>query len=101
MAVPESDTAVSGVLMYCTHICPYCHMAQRLLEKKGVIVEKIFVDRESGRREEMIRRTDRTSVPQIFVGARHIGGYRELAQLDMAGELDDLLQQLPHRPDPA
>lgn len=87
--------------MYCTHVCPYCHMAQRLLEKKGVAIEKIFVDREPARREEMIRRTDRTSVPQIFIGARHIGGYRELAQLDMAGQLDDLLQEHTQRPDHA
>lgn len=98
MDVPESDTPGAGVLMYCTNVCPYCHMAQRLLEKKGVSIEKIFIDREPRRREEMIRRTDRTSVPQIFIGTRHIGGYRELAQLDLAGELDELLKP---RPDPA
>lgn len=83
---------MAKVLMYTTRTCPYCQMAQRLLEKKGVVIEKIRVDEEPSRREEMSQRArGATSVPQIFIGTRHIGGYRELAQLELKGELDPLL----------
>ena len=81
----------ASVLMYSTHVCPYCRMAERLLEKKGVQAEKVMVDENPARREEMIRLTGRTSVPQIFIGNTHVGGYTELAALDRAGRLDDLL----------
>lgn len=84
---------MARVLMYSTHICPYCRMAERLLARKGVEPEKILVDDNPGRREEMIRRTGRTSVPQIFIGPRHVGGYAELAELDRDGKLDALLAQ--------
>lgn len=77
--------------MYCTRICPYCVRALRLLDRKGVAVEKIYVDQNSEQRQEMIRITGRTSVPQIFVGARHVGGFEELSELDAGGELDVLL----------
>jgi glutaredoxin 3 len=66
-------------------------MAERLLEKKGVQAQKVMVDENPARREEMIRLTGRTSVPQIFIGNTHVGGYTELAALDRAGRLDDLL----------
>ena len=79
------------VLMYGTRICPYCRMAERLLEKKGVQAEKVMVDQNPARREEMIRLTGRTSVPQIFIGTAHVGGYTELAGLERAGRLDALL----------
>ncbi|MHB8252989.1 MAG: glutaredoxin 3 [Acidiferrobacter sp.] len=80
------------ILMYTTRVCPYCQMAQRLLEKKGVVIEKVRVDDEPARRREMTERAQgATTVPQIFIDDRHIGGYRELAQLDMKGELDPLL----------
>ena len=79
------------VLMYGTRICPYCRMAERLLEKKGVQAEKVMVDQNPARREEMIRLTGRTSVPQIFIGTAHVGGYKELAGLERAGQLDALL----------
>lgn len=80
------------VLMYTTRVCPYCQMALRLFEKKGVAIEKIRVDEEPARRQEMTERTHgATTVPQIFIGDRHIGGYRELAQLEVKGELDPLL----------
>lgn len=84
---------MSRVLMYSTHICPYCRMAERLLAKKGVEPEKVLVDDNPGRREEMMRRTGRTSVPQIFVGPHHVGGYAELAELERDGKLDALLAQ--------
>lgn len=80
--------------MYATHVCPYCEMAARLLEKKGIAYEKIYVDEYPDRRTEMIARAGRTSVPQIFVGDVHVGGYRELAKLEIDGQLDALLQSM-------
>lgn len=82
-------------LMYCTHVCPYCHMAVRLLEARGISFERIYVDSDPDQREEMIRRTGKTSVPQIFIGSTHVGGYRELAQLDRDGGLAPLLAAAP------
>lgn len=80
------------VLMYSSRVCPYCRMAERLLEQKGVQAEKVMVDEDPARREEMIRRAGRTSVPQIFVGETHVGGYTDLADLERAGRLDALLK---------
>ncbi len=84
---------MAKVLMYSTRVCSYCSMAERLLGRRGVPVEKILVDEDAAQREEMTRRTGRSSVPQIFIGTKHIGGYSELAQLDRDGQLEDLLQQ--------
>ena len=83
---------MAKVLMYSTRVCPYCRMAERLLEKKGAQTEKVMVDENPARREEMIRLTGRTSVPQIFIDATHVGGYTELAGLERAGQLDELLK---------
>ena len=83
---------VAKVLVYGTRLCPYCRMAERLLEKKGVQAEKVMVDQNPARREEMVRLTGRTSVPQIFIGTAHVGGYTELAGLERAGQLDALLK---------
>ncbi len=78
--------------MYCTGSCPYCHAAERLLEKKGVReIEKIRVDLEPARRTEMLQRSGRRTVPQIWIGARHVGGCDELYELESDGELDELL----------
>lgn len=77
--------------MYCTHACPYCQMASRLFEKKGVAVSKIQVDEEPDKRQEMIDRSGQRTVPQIYIGEKHVGGYMDLAELDMDGELDALL----------
>lgn len=80
------------VSMYCTGYCPYCTMAERLLASKGVQeIDKIRVDLEPHRRVEMMERTQRRTVPQIYIDGRHIGGYDDLAELDRAGELDELL----------
>ena len=80
------------VMMYSTGACPFCVMAERLLKSKGVAqIEKIRVDLEPARREEMMQRTGRRTVPQIYVGDRHVGGYDELSALDRAGGLDPLL----------
>ena len=81
------------VIMYATGYCPYCHMAEALLERKGVQrIEKIRVDLEPQRRIEMMERTQRRTVPQIYIGEMHVGGFDELSALDRAGKLDPLLQ---------
>jgi glutaredoxin 3 len=83
---------MAKVLMYSTGVCPFCVMAERLLRSKGVAeIEKIRVDLEPARRAEMVERTGRRTVPQIYVGDRHVGGYDDLAALDRAGGLDPLL----------
>ena len=79
------------VLMYTTAVCPYCQMAERLLRAKGVEIEKVRVDLEPARRMEMMEKTGRRTVPQIYVGETHVGGYDDLAALDRAGKLDPLL----------
>jgi glutaredoxin 3 len=83
---------VAKILMYSTGVCPYCMMAERLLKSKGVTeIEKVRVDLEPARRDEMMQRTGRRTVPQIYVGERHVGGYDDLAALDRSGGLDPLL----------
>jgi glutaredoxin 3 len=80
------------VTMYCTAVCPYCIAAERLLRHKGVMqIDKIRVDREPSRRAEMMQRTGRRTVPQIYVGEQHVGGYDDLAALEHEGRLDSLL----------
>lgn len=83
------------ILMYCTKICPYCIRAEQLLAKKGIAsdtIEKIRVDDHPEQRAEMMRITGRRTVPQIFIGDRHVGGFDDLSALDAAGELDPLLR---------
>ena len=83
---------MAKVLMYSTAVCPFCLMAERLLKSKGIDnIEKVRVDLEPQRRQEMMDRTGRRTVPQIYVGERHIGGYDDLSALDRAGGLDPLL----------
>jgi glutaredoxin 3 len=83
---------MAHVLMYCTGSCPYCHAAERLLAKKGVHeIERIRVDLEPARRMEMMQRSGRRTVPQIWIGARHVGGCDELYELESDGALDALL----------
>lgn len=82
---------VTKVLIYGSRLCPYCRMAERLLEQKGIKFEKVPVDEDSSRRDEMTRCAGRTSVPQIFIGETHVGGYTELAGLERAGQLDKML----------
>lgn len=80
------------VKMYCTAVCPYCLMAEKLLNRKGVTeIEKVRVDLEPALRERMIEITGRRTVPQIFIGERHVGGFDDLSALDAAGELAPLL----------
>lgn len=80
------------ITMYCTAVCPYCVMAERLLETKGVTeIDKIRVDLESERRAEMMERTGRRTVPQIYIDDFHVGGFDDLSALDREGRLDPLL----------
>lgn len=83
---------LARVLMYCTAGCPFCQSAERLLARKGVGgVERVRVDLEPARRAEMMQKSGRRSVPQIWIGGRHIGGSDELYALESSGELDQLL----------
>lgn len=77
--------------MYCTATCPYCIAAERLLADKGVAVDKVRVDLEPQRHAEMARKSGRRTVPQIWIGDKHIGGCDELHALEDAGKLDPLL----------
>lgn len=80
------------VRMYSTAMCPFCSAAERLLKSKGVSeIEKIRVDLDASRLQEMMAITRRRTVPQIFIGDAHVGGFDDLAALDHAGELDELL----------
>lgn len=81
------------VLMYCTAVCPYCVRAETLLRAKGVTdIEKVRVDIQPELREAMVKRTGRRTVPQIYIGECHIGGYDDLAALEHKGELSPLLE---------
>ncbi len=83
---------MARVRMYATKVCPYCIMAEKLLAKKGVTPEKILIDERPDVRQEMMRITGRKTVPQIFIGEHHVGGFDDLAELDREGGLDPLLQ---------
>jgi glutaredoxin 3 len=83
----------AAVLMYSTAVCPYCIRAEALLRQRGVTaIEKIRVDLDPTERERMVQRTGRRTVPQIFIGTTHVGGFDDLSALDQAGGLMPLLQ---------
>ena len=77
--------------MYSKSWCPYCRMAKRLLSAKGQEWQEIDIEEQPERAREMAERSGRRTVPQIWIGDRHIGGYDELSRLDASGELDRLL----------
>jgi len=79
------------VIVYSQPFCGYCTAAKRLLKEKGAEYSEVDVMFEAGRRDEMIERRGRRTVPQIFIDGRHIGGYDDLSALDRSGELDRLL----------
>ncbi len=80
------------ILMYTSAVCPYCINAERLLRSKGVeTIEKIRIDLQPELRQEMMEKTGRRTVPQIYIDDRHIGGFDDLRALDLAGGLDPLL----------
>lgn len=82
---------MANVVIYSTGSCPYCVRACRLLDAKGVIYTEIRVDRDPELRNEMMTKSCRRSVPQIFIGDYHVGGFDEMYLLDKSGELDTLL----------
>ena len=87
---------LARVLIYSTAGCPYCQAADRLLARKGVSdIDRVRVDLEPGRRAEMQQKSGRYTVPQIWIGGRHVGGSDELHELDDSGELDQLLAKAP------
>ena len=84
---------VARVLMYSTAVCPYCNMAERLLKAKGIDeIEKIRIDLDPEQRALMMKKTGRRTVPQIYIGDTHVGGFDDLSALDREGKLDPLLQ---------
>lgn len=83
---------MANVTMYCTAVCPYCTMAEKLLTAKGVKkINKIRVDLDPAQMGEMIARTGRRTVPQIYIGSTHVGGFDDLSELDQDGGLVPLL----------
>lgn len=80
------------VTMYVTDWCPYCQRAKGLLAQKSLVFSEINVDDGAGLREEMLARSGRRTVPQIFIGGKHVGGCDDLFELDRSGELDRLIQ---------
>jgi glutaredoxin 3 len=84
---------MAKIRMYSTAVCPYCQRAEMLLKSKGVAeIEKIRVDLDPARRDEMMQKTGRRTVPQIYIDEVHVGGFDDLADLDRAGKLDPLLR---------
>ena len=82
----------AAVVMYTTAVCPYCQRAEQLLRARGVEhIAKVRIDLEPSRRDEMMQRTGRRTVPQIYIGDHHVGGFDDLAALDRAGGLTPML----------
>ena len=82
---------MNTVTLNTTDTCPYCRNAKALLASKGVAMQEINIQREPGKFEEMLSRSNRRSVPQIFIGDTHIGGFDDLARLDRQGGLMSML----------
>lgn len=81
-----------AITMYATAVCPYCIQAERLLRAKGVTaIAKIRIDLDPRERQSMMAKTGRRTVPQIYIGSHHVGGYDDLVALERAGKLDPLL----------
>lgn len=83
--------STSKVVIYSGNRCAYCNAAKRLLDSKKVDYTEINVDEDPARREEMMQRTQRQTVPQIFINEQHVGGFDDLSELNQAGRLDELL----------
>lgn len=83
---------MSRIVMYTTAVCPYCVAAKNFLKSRGAEWEEVRVDIDPARRQEMMDRARRTSVPQIFIGDTHVGGYDDMIALDRAGGLKPLLE---------
>jgi len=79
------------IVIYSTMMCPYCHAAKQLLKNKDLEYQEIRVDQDRQQRQVMIEKSGRTSVPQIFIGEKHIGGFDDLNAMNRSGQLDELL----------
>jgi glutaredoxin 3 len=90
---PPGGFSMPEILMYSKQTCPYCLMAKRLLTQKGQAWTEVDIEAEPGRRDEMIERSGRWTVPQIFIDGEHIGGFDELSALEHSGKLDELLER--------
>lgn len=87
-----SETKNQPVTMYTSQVCPFCVRAEQLLKQRGVpVIEKIFIDQNPEQRTKMMELTGRRTVPQIYIGQTHVGGFDDLARLDQAGQLQGLL----------
>jgi glutaredoxin 3 len=84
---------MATILIYSGNYCPYCTMAKKLLDKKGLTYTEINVDGKPELRQEMMLKTKRRTIPQIYIGQHHVGGFDELYALEKRGELDVLLKQ--------
>ena len=82
---------MSKILIYSTNLCPYCTMAKKLLERKGLSYDEINIDSKPELREEMMAKTKRRTVPQIYIGDYHVGGFNELYALDQNKQIEELL----------
>jgi len=90
--VPVEEKKMSKVVIYCTATCPFCTMAKRLFDKKGVEYQAIDIGNDAQKWADMEMKTGRNTVPQVFIGNQHIGGFDELSAADKRGEIDPLLQ---------
>ncbi len=79
------------IIIYTASLCPYCTMAKKLFDKKGISYSEINVDSKPGLRQKMMQQTRRRTVPQIFIGDFHVGGFEDLYSLERRNELDSLL----------
>ncbi len=86
-----NDAISPAITIYSSAVCPYCVMAKNFLRSKGLAWNEVRIDMDAEERERMVARTKRTSVPQIFVGETHVGGYDDLMALHRAGKLEPLL----------
>jgi glutaredoxin 3 len=81
-----------NIIIYSGNRCTYCNAAKRMLDNKGVEYIEINIDEDPAKREEMMERSKRQTVPQIFIGETHVGGFDDMAELNSEGKLDDLLR---------
>lgn len=92
--IQNADALTAQVTMYATDWCPFCVRAEKLLVSKGANVKKINLEEQPDRRAEMVEMTGRRTVPQIFIGDRHVGGHDDLVALERVGDLDALLKNI-------
>jgi len=98
MISPSSkENSMPDIVMYTTAMCPYCVRAKMLLQRKGMKWEEKRIDLDHGLVSEMQLRSNRRTVPQIFIGEHHVGGYDDMAELDAMGQLDPMLGLAPPR----